>query len=45
MAVEETYYKSESRVLPYKWASIEVLKHGKYSTASDVWAFGITLWY
>jgi serine/threonine protein kinase len=43
--VSETYYQSQSRVLPYKWASVEVIKFGKYSTASDVWAFGVTLWY
>ena len=54
--VSETYYQSQNRVLPYKWASIEVLKFGKYSSASgkkkqkfntdfiDVWAFGVTLW-
>ena len=42
--VSETYYQSQNRLLPYKWASIEVIKFGKYSTASDVWAFGITLW-
>ncbi len=44
-ALEETYYKSESKILPYKWASPEVLKFGKYSLSSDVWAFAVTLWY
>lgn len=43
--MSETYYQSESKVLPYKWASPEVLKFGKYSTSSDVYAFGITMWY
>jgi serine/threonine protein kinase len=42
--VSDTYYQSQNRVLPFKWASVEVLKFGKYSTASDVWAFGVTLW-
>jgi hypothetical protein len=32
--VEDSYYKSENKLLPYKWASPEVLKFGKYSTAS-----------
>eukprot|EP00035_Acanthoeca_spectabilis_P015659 m.314124 g.314124 ORF g.314124 m.314124 type:complete len:1717 (-) comp16409_c0_seq9:26-5176(-) len=27
--------------LPIRWAAIEVLKEGKYSRASDVWAFGV----
>ena len=26
--------------LPVRWSAIEVLKEGKYSRASDVWAFG-----
>ena len=55
--VADSYYHSENRVLPYKWASVEVLKFGKYSAASgknivrkstenvDVWAFGVALWY
>jgi len=40
----EDFYKSESKQFPVKWASNEVLKHRKYSTKSDVWSFGITLW-
>jgi serine/threonine protein kinase len=27
--------------LPVRWASIEVLQSGKFSRASDVWAFGV----
>jgi serine/threonine protein kinase len=42
---DSSYYKSESMTMPYKWCSVEVLKYGKFSLASDVWAFGILLWY
>lgn len=27
--------------LPVRWASIEVMTEGRYSTASDVWAYGV----
>ena len=30
--------------LPIEWASIEVLLHKTFSSASDVWAFGVTVW-
>jgi serine/threonine protein kinase len=38
------YYKSELSVLPIRYSAPEVLKFGKYSQASDVWSFGITIW-
>ena len=30
--------------VPIRWASPEVITDCTYSTASDVWAFGITMW-
>ena len=30
----DNYYKGNNTNLPYKWASIEVLKFNKYSAAS-----------
>jgi len=38
------YYKSSGKRFPYKWTAPESMKYSKYSTASDVWSFGVTLW-
>lgn len=35
------YVKLQGGELPIRWCAIEVLVEGKYSKASDVWAFGI----
>lgn len=31
-------------MVPVKWMSPEALTYGKYTTANDVWAFGILMW-
>ncbi|XP_071518495.1 discoidin domain-containing receptor 2-like [Panulirus ornatus] len=40
------YYRlSESRaLLPIRWMAWESILHGRFSTKSDVWAFGVTMW-
>ncbi|VDO89288.1 unnamed protein product [Heligmosomoides polygyrus] len=39
------YYQVEGRfVLPIRWMAWESLLLGKFSTHSDVWAFGVTMW-
>uniref|UniRef100_A0A8R1E1I1 receptor protein-tyrosine kinase n=1 Tax=Caenorhabditis japonica TaxID=281687 RepID=A0A8R1E1I1_CAEJA len=41
----QEYYKVEGKfVLPIRWMAWEALLLGKFSTASDVWAFGVTMW-
>lgn len=29
---------------PIRWCAVEVLEESRYSTASDVWAYGVTCW-
>ena len=40
---EEDANKTQSRVGPIRWMAPECIKESKYSTKSDVWAFGITI--
>ncbi|CAD6185278.1 unnamed protein product [Caenorhabditis auriculariae] len=41
----QEYYKVEGKfVLPIRWMAWEALLMGKFSTSSDVWAFGVTMW-
>jgi len=45
--IESEYYKPESttnKLFPVRWSAPEVLSFHKFSAASDVWAFGITVW-
>ncbi len=39
---ERDYYrKSSQEVVPLKWMAPEAIKDAKYTTKSDVWAFGV----
>eukprot|EP01119_Soliformovum_irregulare_P004849 TRINITY_DN1599_c0_g1_i2.p1 TRINITY_DN1599_c0_g1~~TRINITY_DN1599_c0_g1_i2.p1 ORF type:complete len:405 (-),score=104.66 TRINITY_DN1599_c0_g1_i2:15-1229(-) len=41
---DTSYYASSGSMVPAKWTAPEALKHAKFTSASDVWAFGVTLW-
>lgn len=38
------YVCTESGRLPIRWMAIESIRDSQFSTSSDVWAFGVTLW-
>lgn len=42
--VEQGFYQSNDKHIPYKWTAIESILTGKYTHKSDVWSFGVLLW-
>ncbi len=44
MVSAKDYYQTEGGDLPVRWMSPEAVGYGKFSSASDVWAFGVTVW-
>lgn len=44
MYVSDYYKQSGDRLLPIRWMSPEAIFDGVFTTQSDIWSFGITLW-
>jgi len=40
----DDYYKASVKMFPYKWTAPESIKYLKFSSSSDIWSFGVTLW-
>ena len=40
----EDYYVAQGGLVPVRWTAPEALQYSKYSTASDVWSFGVVLY-
>ncbi|VDN94600.1 unnamed protein product [Brugia pahangi] len=38
------YRERSMKNVPIRWLSPETLKHGRFSSKTDVWSFGITIW-
>jgi serine/threonine protein kinase len=41
---EGGFYQSDKKSISFKWTAPEVIKYGRYSSSSDVWSFGVTMW-
>ncbi|CAB4002293.1 fibroblast growth factor receptor 3-like, partial [Paramuricea clavata] len=43
-SIDGEYVKNRRNLLPVKWTAIEALVEGKFTSASDVWSYGVVLW-
>ena len=41
---DDVYVKTTRGRLPLKWMAIESIVDREFTTASDVWAYGVSLW-
>ena len=44
LTTDDVYVKSSRGRQPWKWMAIESITEREFTSASDVWAYGIVLW-
>ena len=44
VAADDVYVKNTRGRLPWKWMAIESIVNREFTSASDVWAYGVSLW-
>ncbi|KAK7922552.1 hypothetical protein WMY93_009454 [Mugilogobius chulae] len=42
--LDNDYTSSQGSKFPVRWSALEVIKYGRYTSKSDVWAFGVLMW-
>ena len=38
------YYTSQGGKIPIRWTAPEAIAYKKFTSASDVWSFGVVIW-
>ena len=41
---DDIYVKTSKGRLPWKWMAMESIINREFTSASDVWSYGVTLW-
>ena len=44
VSVDDVYVKTTQGRMPLKWMAIESIIDREFTSASDVWSFGVVLW-
>lgn len=44
LSSDSNEYKASGGKMPFKWLALESLRHRIFTSKSDVWSFGVTVW-